>query len=71
MGIEDTVMKKCKICKLDKTLNEFDKKGSKVNPNLLRVECKECRKEYNKRKYIERKEKGYYKKPEKSEETEN
>ena len=64
MSIEETTLKKCSVCKEEKTLNEFDKKGCKKYNYHLRSDCKECRKTYNKKKYLERKEKGYYIKPE-------
>jgi hypothetical protein len=62
MSIEETTFKTCKRCQEKKLLIDFDNKRTKKYPEQLRAECKECRKAYNKRKYAERKEKGYYKK---------
>lgn len=57
MSLEDTIIKNCTRCGLDKTLSQFDKKGYNKYKNLdhRRSECKDCRSEYNKKKYQERK----------------
>lgn len=67
MSIEETAFKTCKRCQEKKLLIDFDNKRSKKYPNQYRAECKDCRKAYNNKKYMERKEKGYYKKPDQEE----
>ena len=74
MSIEDNKMKFCKYCQQNKTLNDFNKNGTRKKDGtpILKPYCKDCRVTINKGLYEKRKERGYYiKKVDSDEPTEN
>ena len=49
------LLKICKICKEEKSIDEFDKHNPKKN-NYLRYDCRVCRKKRNREAYLRKKE---------------